>query len=289
LTPALCVCYNRYVDNCALASNNSVKQNMNQELTVIDNNTEVAQYNAAADTGMENIRLRPTYLVLVQSSTLEKQGAKPGQILDVLTGEVFDELPFVPLKVIKNRAYYPPKAAIAKGVKPLCRSNDGLVPSPFSEVPQCSSCAKCPKSVWVSGQRPPCAEKLKVLGIVKETGLPRIYQVNGKSITALRNALERIKQNIESIWYKDKSKPKLNLFDFYFTLTSEPSGTNFVARFEKMLRVANPGEFGPLFEEYVINAKHHDDDEGEAVESAAVDSKVDAAISNVVDAQIVEP
>lgn len=236
---------------------------------------------------MENIRLRPTYLVLVQNTTIDSQGAKNGQILDVLTGEAYDELPFVPLKVIKQRAYYPPGAPIAKGVKPLCRSNDGLVPAPTVEVPQAVSCLKCPKGVWVDGKKAPCSERLKVLGIMKDTGLPRIFQCNGKSITALRKALERIQQTIIAIQMKEKKT--LNLFDFYFTLTSEKSGAYYVARFEKILRVANPGEFGPLFEEYVIRAKYREEDEEEAVESATVDSKIDNAVSNVVDAQIVEP
>lgn len=247
-----------------------------QELVVLPSNTQVATYvNTNDESGLADIRLKPTELVLVQNTTQNPMGASPGEFLDAAFGESFKELTVVPLKYWSQKVLFPP-GSFQKGVQPICKSNDGKVPSPYVETPQSSSCLSCPKNIWkkIGGKsiRPDCGDKLRFLLITKETELPKMMTVTGKSITAANIALQAIKQYQQIAFKKEGVLP--NLHDFFFTLKSDrvssSYGVSYVVRFDSIKRVANLSQFGPIFEEYVTKYKQGliDTDEDGAPASA---------------------
>lgn len=263
---------------------------MSQELVTIGGtpSTEVAAYHGAS-TGLEDVRIKPTNLILVQNGTREPQGARPGQILDVLTGQAYDQLEVVPLRRSIQRVMFPP-GELDLDAKPICRSSDGVVPSPFAEHPQALRCATCQYSQWkkVNGVsvKPRCSEKYRLLVIKKDEGVPRYLSVGGMGIAPLKLRLEAIKQDVE---ISRRKGTKLDLFDYFFTLTSDEikgkTGRFYVLRFDNLQRVKNPSEFGPLFEEYVVRARHQEDEEEGVVEN---ETKVDSTVGSVITPEVVE-
>jgi len=237
------------------------------------------------ETGLDDVaRLKPTNILLVQNTTRETKSARPGQLLDTLTEEVYDALTVVPLKVMRQRVLFPP-GELDLDADPVCRSNDGVVPSQFAKAPQSRACKTCPHSQWISGKKPPCAEKMKLLMIIKDAGLPRTFNVGGKSLTTLKNVLQRIQEAIRM--QQAKGGEPLHLYDFFFEIRSEKvtgKFSYFVARFDNVKRVATIGDFGPLFIEFVLNRKYQDAEE-QAVQAEA---KTDAAVSSVVEAEFVQ-
>ncbi len=267
---------------------------MSEELVVVGN-TEVQPYVEPYDeSGLDDVaKLRPANVILVQNTTRERGSANPGQLLDKLTGEVYDSLVVVPLKVMKQRILFAPGADL--DADPLCSSNDGIVPSPYALQPQSRKCATCPQSQWLDGKKSACAEKLRLLVVTKDSGLPRFFTAGGKSIPTLRNVLQRIQEAIRMQDAKIKqaavkgepAQERLHLHDFFFEIRGEKVTGKFVfyvARFDNVKRVADPGEFGPAFEEFVIQRKVQTLEEKEVV----AEMQTNAVVSQVVQAEFVQ-
>ena len=256
---------------------------MTNELAVQQYGSAVALPPQVQDmSGLSDVaKLKPTNLTLIQPMTFDAQGGRPGQILDELTGRVYDTVTVVPLKVAKQRVLFPPGDYVA-GVKPLCRSNDSILPSTFIEFPQHKTCKGCPMSVWAGGKPSPCKQKLKLLVVMKDNGLPRWLQFGGKSYSPAQSLMDNIAQDIH---IKSKLTPPmyLKLHDYCFDLSLEKSGTNYVARFKKIQQIANPGEFGPLFQQFVIDAYNTGEDD----EQVAATAVTEQAVADVVTAEFV--
>jgi hypothetical protein len=260
-----------------------------QELTVLPPTGAVAlpetyQYD---QTGLSDVAaLKPTNLTLLQNTSREMRGGRPGQILDQLTEKCYDSLTVVPLRVMKNRVLFPPGSDLDS--EPLCRSNDCIVPSKFVEHPQAANCKGCPHSMWLDGKPSPCKEKRKLLVIVKDTGLPRYITFGGRSLTSLQWLLDNIAQDIHINKLKGL---KLNLFDYSFAISgdSEKSkkGSYYVARFSDIKRVATPGEFGPLFTQFVLDRQHQVEEEEQAATAKQNETNVNSAVSQVLEAELV--
>lgn len=230
-------------------------------------------------TGLSDVvRIKPSNITLIQPMTQNPRNARLGQYLDELTGEVHDTLTVVPLRVSRNRVLFPQGNSF--GGDPICRSTDGVYPSPFAQSPQAQSCAVCPQSEWVNNKKPPCKDTLNLLVIVKETGLPRYLNFSGMSVKVLRDALEGIQQSIK---VREKtSGVKGNLYDYYFTLSIDVVRKQTVYamhRIENITAVKETSEFGPLFKEYVLDRLHDPEErEAEAVVNNAVDKAIDAVM-----------
>jgi hypothetical protein len=258
-------------------------------------------YNADGydETGLSDVaKLKPANLILVQPTTREPKDARPGQFLDSLTDEVHDSIVLVPLRTSKGRVLFPP-GEIDLDAEPICRSDDGIVPSPYAKQQQSRTCATCPMSRWVGGKKPPCSDKRRMLVATKDTGLPRFFTAGGKSIPGQQKMLDRINEYVRvnaanmKAGKLDKDgnplKP-LALFDFFFTLSSEKvvgKFSYFVARFDNVKRVANPGDFGSLFEEFVIKRRLQAEEDAEAAKVVASEASADEAVSSIVDAEFV--
>ncbi len=178
--------------------------------------------------------------------------------------------------------------------EPLCRSDNGVVPSNFAQVKQSTDCETCQYSQWIDNKKSACAEKLRLLVATKDAGLPRFFSVGGKSIPALRLVLQRIQEAIRmqdakiklAIKNREEAPQRLHLHDFFFDISGEKVTGKYVfyvARFDNVKRVANPGEFGPVFQEFVTQRKL----QAQQQEAVVNEVKTNEAVAQVVDAEFV--
>lgn len=151
------------------------------------------------ETGLSDfIKMKPSRLALIQHTSTKPQGANPGQILDDESGQVYDSIPLVLLKMHTARVFFKPGAPIAKGTEPLCRSWDGKVPAQDVLVRQSSTCASCPRAVWQGKTAPPCKEKLELAVATVDDVMPHYFSVGGKSISPVRKVLDTISKALKN-------------------------------------------------------------------------------------------
>lgn len=211
--------------------------------------------------------IKPTFIKLVQPTTKTTGDERPGQFVDELSGNVFNELQVVPLVIRNNRVLYDGDGGF--GAPPLCRSNDGFVPSPFAQFPQAKTCAMCPKSKWVkradgSSIKPPCSEIKQMVFIHKETGLPRKINFARQALTPVKKLIDQLVQ--DSAMTREKTGRARNIFDYTFTISSvlisNDKGRFYVPKFSGVKAISltqdaegnQVSEFGPLYEKFVQNA-----------------------------------
>lgn len=223
--------------------------------------------------GLEGFTLKPAILKLVQNTTTD-EGAVKGKLFDTLSKANFDRMQVVPLSIKLTRVLFPPNGDL--GAEPLCRSNDGIVPSPDAQVPQCEKCANCdmgPKA-WgkfkSTGKKPDCQEKYRLLFIDRESGLPYFISIGGKSITQLKKLKDAIYRDVLSCKMKKEFR---SLYDYTFELVplmvTGKRGNYYELTFTNLKKIAEPGEFGPMYEAFVKNyaAAHATDEATEAVDA----------------------
>ncbi len=245
---------------------------------------ETAAIMAMGGVGLEDTFIKPTYVELLQRTTTRKD-VHPGKLYDVLTQTEFESIEVVPLAIKRGRVLFPEDGTL--GSKPLCRSDDGIEPSPFAQFPQNSTCKGCPKGSWDNYDRktgkgkPACKEAWSLLAVMRENGLPRKIKISGMSIKPIKNLLEQLKQDV--VMSRAKGEVR-NFFDYKFVIgvqTIEGSkGTYFVLKFTDVKRIAQPGEFGPMFETYVLSAKAR---QAEAEEARVSAEAVEEAVADVVE------
>lgn len=230
---------------------------------------------ALPSTGLEDlVRIRPTNVILVQNTTQEPGAARAGQFLDVLTGEVYDDLTVVALQVSLSRVLFPPGNTF--GQDPLCRSSNGRFPSPSVETPQAEECASCSYSRWRGKQPPSCKERIQFTVVLKANMLPRYMQFGGVSVKPAKELLENIMQR--KIVINQTEGRLLDLYDFEFKVSSRKivneKGVFFAARFTDLKVIDDRGTFGPLFQKYVALP---------VSETSYDDAEVNDKINNVID------
>ncbi len=254
---------------------------MNEQNTALATvRPETAALMAAGGLGLEDTFIRPTNIELIQRTT-RRQNVRAGKLFDVLIEAELDELQVVPLAIKRGRALFPDDGGL--GAKPICRSDDGVAPSQFAQFPQADLCRNCPKGSWdnydfkTGKGKPTCKEKWQMLCVLRDSGLPRKIQIGGMSIKPTKNLLEQIKQDI--LIGKAKGEPMRNLFDYTFrvvpTFVEGKLGSFYVLSYKDVKRIQNPGEFGPVFEQYVLSARAK---QAEAEEAKQVSEAVDEAV-----------
>lgn len=264
---------------------------MSTEIVVPSEQTAVMPFVPPDLSGLTDVaRLRPTALNLVQPSTRDGKGAMPGQFLDVLLGEALNNVEVVPLRILRTRVYFPSIESSGLDSSPICRSMDGIRPSEFAQVKQASTCARCSKSQWVKvdgkNKKPPCQEKLRLLVIRVDNKMPRWITFSGSSFVPMREVFERILQDIT---INRTNGTILTLHDYKLNITSvkkpSPKGSFFVASAE-VGRIQDIGEYGPFFKEFV-ESQQYPVEEGPEDSEIVSDVKIDNAVTEVIDAEIV--
>lgn len=249
-------------------------------------------------TGLGDVRSKPGNITIIQPTTRETFGGKPGQLLDSFDNSLYNEIDVIGLRHSLGRVYFPENGDLTAG--PLCKSNDGRVPSPFIINPPANKCgdwangrfiATCPKAKWnkAGGKNipPPCSDTRRLIVAIKETGMPAFLNVKKTSIAPYEMALNSIKKDIALNF--QKSGLKLNLYDYTFTIkttkATNTKGAFFVLAFENIKRVPEPGQYYPLYHETVVKYKTMLEEEQQ---NAVSEGAVENAINSVVDAEFVE-
>jgi hypothetical protein len=246
---------------------------MSELVPVPQTPTAIQQYGQ----GLEGFSLKPAVMKLVQRTTTD-EGAVPGKMFDTLSKNNFDAVTVVPLSIRMGRVLFPPGGEL--GAEPLCRSDDGVVPSPNATSPQSPTCATCdhgPK-MWArfksTGVKPDCQDKYRLMFVLRDSGLPYYMTVSGKSITNLKSLKDAIYRDVIS----EKMKGNvLSIYDYSFDVKpvfiQGKKGSYYVLSFVNLRKVANPGEFGSMFQEFVVRQRALDSEEvvSEVVNGEIVD------------------
>jgi hypothetical protein len=221
---------------------------------------ETAALMAAGGLGLEETFIKPTYIELIQKSS-RREDVRPGTFFDVLTSTEFTELQVVALGIKRGRVYFPEGGELS--AKPICRSDDGIKPSPFAQIQQSVLCGTCGKASWddydkkTGHGKPSCQDAWQMLFVLRDTGLPRRINIKTYSLKATKLLLEQMKQDI--IMAKAKGEGVRNIFDYTFNITSQkvdgPKGVFYILKYTNVKRLSEIGEFGPLFEQYVLSAR----------------------------------
>jgi len=164
-----------------------------------------------AGAGMESLTSEDLIiprLVLVQP-TSQIDGVGPGKFYLNLTGEEFEQVDAVFLRVTKGRVYF---AKESLEQKPLCGSPDRIKPSPRYEEPMAESCAECPYAQWFKKEPPACNETYNLLGVMVESGLPFWWSVKSSAMSPTKRYLSAIAL---------RARQGKNLYDVQATMTSQ--------------------------------------------------------------------
>lgn len=236
---------------------------MSQELVQVEQSPPVntgllAYQEQLASTGLGNVvRLKPSAIKLLQNTTLDLKGAKAGQFLDVQMGIGMDELKVVLLGVGNTRAYYPEGAEM--NGPPLCKSDNGLKPSEYSEVKQATNCKNCRHAKWIKGAGSACKGALRALVVVcneELEGLPRFISFKGVSIPPFRELLERMNTDM---FMRNRKGELPQVFDYMFTLQSKRATSKKGAYYQlipsPLVRVKDPGKYAEAFRQFVVQAQ----------------------------------
>jgi len=179
-------------------------------------------------------------LTLVQP-TSQIEGIEAGKFCLNLTGEEFDTLDVVFLKVTKGRIYFPEGST---DQKPVCGSQDRLKPSPRFEQPVAETCESCFYANWNGKEPPVCNETLNLLGVMVDAGLPFWWSVKSTAIAPTKRFLSAIAL---------RSRAGKNLFDAQATITSQlvtqPGKKFFLPRFT-LTWIDDASGYRELYEQY---------------------------------------
>lgn len=222
----------------------------------MSNNEELMKLENSFALGFDNVSLRPTAIEMVQRTSHKvTDPAAYGKLRDTLTGDLYTSLRIVPLRIWMTRVFFTPGSDF--GSDPACKSDDGLVPSRYVQFPVSDNCKTCVNATWGrGGQRPLCNEQRRILFLTKEDQLPYIITVQGSSIKPVNQVMEGLYRRIMSAQARGQN---LNLFDYEMdmvpTQITSPKGIYYILSLQNIKLVDNPGQFGPMYLNFINRAK----------------------------------
>lgn len=143
----------------------------------------------------------PRFQIVQPTSRAASDGlAAPGTFRSNLASETFEQRRIVPLTITKGRVLFEEGAD-----QPLCKSDNGAVPSRVIERPPCETCCQrvggrlqpvCPKAVWDRSTTPAtpaaCSEIYNIMALdveASESGVPFLLAAKGTSIKPVRRLI----------------------------------------------------------------------------------------------------
>jgi hypothetical protein len=229
--------------------------------------------------GFDGFKLTPAVLKLVQNTTTD-EGAVKGKLFDTLSKTNFESMRVVPLAIKVGRVYFPPGGDL--GAEPICRSNDGIKPSEDAQIPQATNCENCDRGakMWkdykATGKKPDCQEKFRMLFVSRETGLPYWLTIGGKSVSRVKDLQKGLFRDILGGRMKTPREDRA-IYDYTFVIkpvsVQGRKGTYYELSFVELEKVANVGEFGALYAEFVRRQKDLDI----AEQSETVDTEIESS------------
>lgn len=172
----------------------------------------VQAYQQPVETGLEDMSKEDMIiprLVITQPQTLDITPENLGKLYINLTGEYYEEMDMVLIKMKKSRVLFPDD--FDRNNKPLCKSDDFMVPSPEIEKPMCSTCQlmplqpgekkpqhHCPYANWTANpagkQKPPkCSETWNLLVVDLKTYMPMFFSLKSTALSPLKRITSAMK------------------------------------------------------------------------------------------------
>jgi hypothetical protein len=180
----------------------------------------------------------------------------PGTFRSNLSGEERTELHLVPLRIQRGRVLW----SDTLGEEPICKSLDGIVPSPTVERPVHDTCSvlsgrrlrpTCPTAMWQRtpngdgpgrNEPPQCRDTYSLIGLDLETGAPFAMSFRGTGIRAVRVLRTLIFQK------------HLALYDAECVLRlrreQNGKGSYYVPEFGDVRQVNQPGMHRSLYDQF---------------------------------------
>lgn len=150
-------------------------------------------------------------------------GLQPGSFRNTFSGQEYESLRANVLLWRRGRVYFQD----SEDILPVCKSNDGLKPSPLLETPKAERCghwngngwfvSECQLAAWrfFDGRRCPplCQETWSFLGVLEDDELPFWISIKGGSLRSARQFL--------SMCHEVMRAGKNDLLDCSITLSSQ--------------------------------------------------------------------
>jgi hypothetical protein len=222
---------------------------MSNELAVIDAANPLAYLGVG-----EGEALKPVRLSLVQPiNASAEEGTIAGRWRDEQSNFQFEDLNLVVLEMRPGRVMFESEEL---GSKPLCRSENGVMPVISDDLQRQDynkGCAKCPMSQWkkIAGRniKPPCKETSTMLAAQLETGFT--YRLNGKGVSV--PVFKDLKETIRKFYLATKAKGRAILpTQLFFKLSAVKvqgkKGTYFIPKFGAPTMIEDPAQ-----QEYINN------------------------------------
>lgn len=268
---------------------------MSTALTVPNGGSNAVGFVAPPEdlTGLSSLRQKPSIFKIIQPTAKDYFGGKPGMFLDTNDNSVYESLNVIPLRMSTGRALFPTYDPSIPPQEPLCKSNNGLVPSPFVEHPVSSKCgdlvnggfvAHCPNAKWNNRKPPVCSDNRMLMFINTETELPCFIQFKGVSVKPYETGMGKIASDRRT---PAKRALNLQLYDYMFTLKTAKSATSntYHVVIDNLKQVPEPGQYFHFFDQYVLqylDVVQNEEDE------ATNENTVNDAVGGVVDAEFVD-
>jgi hypothetical protein len=189
---------------------------------------------------------KPTNILLIQKADEDNPSLIPGKFMDTQSNLVFNDIELVPINMGTGRTLFPDDTL---GAKPLCRSNDGILPvisDDYIRQDGGLGCAKCPKSQWVrkGGKliKPECQENLKFLFAELSTGFVYRFNAKGMGLAPVKD----LKETIKKLVVRTKLPPYALTFKLTSTKIKGQKGTYYIPKFAPTGQV-NPADI-PTFQ-----------------------------------------
>lgn len=231
-----------------------------------ETSTALAVYDestALAGLGGSDEIISPSRLRLVQPSGIgEDETLIPGRFLDEQSNIQYPALDVVVLEMRDGRVFLPP-GEVQKGAKPICRSNDGIMP--VTDDPEIvrqdggKGCKACPKGQWykVGGKdiRPECQETRQMLLAEVDTGFAYRYSAKGTAVPPARDLKNTIKKLFKMAQAKKHFLPPYAMkFTLSATKVKGTKGTYFIPKFTPggEIAVGLRDQMKRLYEYFVI-------------------------------------
>lgn len=231
---------------------------MSTELATIDQSVNPLGFLGVT----EGEPLKPVRLSLVQPiNASAEDGTIAGRWRDEQSNMQYEDLNIVVLEMRPGRVMFESQDL---GSKPLCRSENGVMPVISDDLQRQDygkGCAKCSMGAWkkVGGRsiKPQCQETLSILTAQVETGFT--YRVNGKGVGLA--PLKDLKETIRKFYLATKAKGKAILpTQLWFRLSSVKikgaKGTYYIPKLGPPNPIEDPNvqaDIDNIYERLVVN------------------------------------
>src|SRR5581483_4606516 len=246
--------------------------------------------------------LKPATVVINQNMTTA-DGAIPGKLRIVETGDQFDEMRVVLLDADDNRRDYyigQPGQLNRKQENLMCFSRDGIRPDPRAREPQALECKGCPRSDWSRWEEnkkktgladaalaPSCEKYTYALFIDTVYKMPLQMYIRGGNKKIFEAAMQNLSRKFALLRSQNLNP---NIWDLSFTLSTAPGSRKgiYVLKIDgKSFKAVNEEErkeFGGFYMQYVNHKRKFAEDYEHTNQS---ETQVDS-VTKTIEAQIME-